>query len=74
MELDSADNNILKIKLNDEEKYQRLHLEKFGKEGYLIQGKFYEDSISAQVRLVPTKENRLLNRGFNWIQEAPFNR
>ena len=74
VELDSLGNS-LKIKERAHGIYQHLHLEKFGDEGYLIQGKLYGDSIIVQLRKVPSEDEYLLNsRGFNWIQEYPFNR
>lgn len=39
-----------------------------------LQGKFGEDTISARLRKVETSEFMLMNRGFHWISEYPYNR
>ena len=43
-------------------------------EHLVLQGKFYDLAVEAHLRKVAPEKLLLMNRGFNWIQDRPFNR
>ncbi|NTX50356.1 hypothetical protein [Myxococcus sp. CA039A] len=49
-------------------------LEQPDPEHLVIQGTFEGAALHVRVRKVDTSQLQLLNRGFNWVQEVPFNR
>ncbi len=44
------------------------------KDKLVVQGKWKEDSVQVQFKKYNTDQFKLVNRGFNWINEYPFNR
>lgn len=58
----------------EDSKKTTLTLEQPDAEHLVLQGTFEGAAIDVRARKVDTSKFQLLNRGFHWVQEAPFNR
>ena len=51
-----------------------LKYERPDSNNWVLNGKWYNDSISVELRKQPKRSFLLNSRGFHWINETPFNK
>jgi len=62
------------LKLWKDSIFQTLHYEQLDENGLHLQGNFYNDSLDLVLKLKHLEDYPLVNRGFHWISEYPYNR
>ncbi|MEN0051456.1 MAG: hypothetical protein AAF806_30605, partial [Bacteroidota bacterium] len=65
---------LFKYKLRKDSIFTELKYEQLDSLSYHIYGKRAQDSLDIKLKKVESKDYLLVNRGFNWINERPFNR
>jgi uncharacterized membrane protein YphA (DoxX/SURF4 family) len=55
-------------------KVTRFFFKRIGADLLLLEGPWDGENVSVQLRRLPSDHYLLMNRGFRWINEAPFNR
>lgn len=71
---DSVAQTITLFALADTTQKFSLHYAQSGKEELHFQGRWREDSVHIQMKKFDLNKFLLINRGYNWINEFPFNR
>jgi len=66
--------HLFKIKQQHHPSYFRLKYEHKGADRFMVYGKFQSDSLHFTMRKEDINQRLLVNRGFHWISESPFNR
>jgi hypothetical protein len=72
-EYDAANNRLTLITQADKQKHV-FQYSRPDSEHVVLDGKLNQDQLVVRLRRVDTQKFLLLNRGFNWINERPFNR
>ena len=72
--LDSRSETLKLTKDNDKKWKADLSFKRDSKERLTLDGSMGEHSMHMELRMVDRKKFLLVNRGFHWVQDAPFNR
>jgi hypothetical protein len=72
--VDSTTTNVSIYKRNDDEVFHNFKLVKTDSLKLQIKGKIDSDSLEIYFKAKNLKEIILINRGFHWINESPYNR
>ena len=73
-EVDSLQKNVVVSKQMDTVNKYNLQIFKADSITYFLNGKLWGDSVSIKLKRFDENKFRLVNRGFHWVNEYPFNR
>jgi hypothetical protein len=74
LQFDEEKKTLELIKRDDKDWKSSLHCEQSGAEKLVLEGTFAGKKVQAKLTRVDESEFLLVNRGFHWINEYPFNR
>ena len=74
LEIDTIKKTMLISSYTDTTAQYQLSYSETPEKLFLLSGQFKKDTISAYFKKKTIKEYRLVNRGFHWINESPYNR
>jgi hypothetical protein len=71
---DTLKREISLLNYEDSTQVGKLRYRKLGKNGYNFEGIFNNDSLKLTTTRTDEKDFLLMNRGFHWVSEYPYNR
>jgi hypothetical protein len=72
--INTHDNTIALTKNSDKSWKANFTFQRLAKDQLILDGNMDSHKIHMQLRLLDRDKFMLVNRGFHWIQEYPFNR
>jgi len=72
--IDRRQHVITLTKAGDKQWRARLGFQRLGSDGMIIEGKMDKHEVRAQLALLDRSTFLLINRGFHWVQDYPFDR
>jgi len=71
---DTVKHEIVLSNYSDSTEVAKLRYSKTDKDQYLFKGTFKNDSLKLHTKRTDEKDYPLMNRGFHWVNEYPYNR